>query len=221
MIGTVGLRFLLALPLLFAAACTPSRDPMANRSTNIDAAAEAGRSDVANYAAATNPDGNTPAILPTPIASPAPVAPPEPGAPGGLPKGGVVSEDKATPDSAQAAANVVQAYYALLEAGKYHDARLLWEDDGHASGTSEAAFAASFARYGEYHAQIGAPGAIDAGAGQRYVSVPVRIDARLKTDAAPYHAGGDVTLHRVGDVDGATAEQKAWHIRGIALKPQP
>jgi hypothetical protein len=72
---------------------------------------------------------------------------------------------RVAPDSAQAAANVVQNYYALIAAGKYHDARLLWEDDGQASGMSDAAFAASFAPYREYHARIGAPGAIDAGAG--------------------------------------------------------
>lgn len=221
MVGTVGLRFVFALSLLLVVGCTPSRDPQANRSTDIDAAAEAGRNNIANYASTIAGEGNASAMAPIPIASPAPVTPHEPGTPGGLPKGGVVAEGKIAPDSAQAAAQVVQHYYALLEAGKYHDARLLWEDDGQASGMSDTAFAASFAPYGEYHAQIGAPGAIDAGAGQRYVSVPVRIYGRLKAGAAPYHAGGDVTLHRVGDVDGATAEQKAWHISGIALKPSP
>ncbi|MDB5712351.1 MAG: hypothetical protein JWL96_4421 [Sphingomonas bacterium] len=213
-------RFLLVLPLLLAG-CTPSSDSSANHAVNINAAAEAGRNDVANHASADMGDGNTPAILPTPIASPAPVEPRDPGTPGGLPKGGVVSEAPFTPDSAQGAANVVQTYFALLEEGKYRQAHTLWDDGGKASGMNEAAFAASFGKYSEYHAQIGAPGEIDAGAGQRYVTVPVQIYGRLKAGAAPFHARGDVTLHRVGDIDGATAEQKTWHIRTISAKPQP
>lgn len=214
------MRFLLVLPLLLAG-CAPSGDPAANHAVDINAAAEAGRNDVANHASADAADGNTPAILPTPIASPAPVEPRAPGTPGGLPRGDVVSEAPFTPDSAQGAANVVQTYFALLEEGKYRQAHALWDDGGKASGMSAAAFAASFAKYSEYHAQIGAPGEIDAGAGQRYVTVPVQLYGRLKAGAAPFHARGDVTLHRAGDIDGATAEQKAWHIRSISAKPQP
>jgi hypothetical protein len=133
----------------------------------------------------------------------------------------VVSESPFTPDSAQGAANVVQTYFALLEEGKYRQAHTLWDDGGKASGMNEAAFAASFGKYSEYHAQIGAPGEIDAGAGQRYVTVPVQLYGRLKAGAAPFHARGEVTLHRVGDIDGATAQQKTWHIRTISAKPQP
>lgn len=220
------MRFLLVLPLLLAG-CAPSGDPASNRAIDINAAAEAGRNDVANHASADTGDGNTPAILPSPIASPAPinnpapVEPREPGTPGGLPKGGPVSEAPFTPDSAQGAANVVQTYFALIEEGKYRQARALWDDGGKASGMDEAAFAASFGKYSEYHAQIGAPGEIDAGAGQRYVTVPLQLYGRLKAGAAPFHARGDVTLHRVGDIDGATAEQKTWHIRTISAKPQP
>jgi len=219
--GEFWVRLLLFLLPLSLAGCAPSSDPASNRMVDINAAAEAGRSDVANYASADTGDGNTPAILPTPIASPAPVEPREPGTPGGLPKDGPVAEGKFTPDSAQGAANVVQTYFALIEQRKYAQARALWDDGGKASGMDEAAFAASFGKYGEYHAQIGAPGEIDAGAGQRYVTVPVRLYGRLKAGAAPFHARGEVTLHRVGDIDGATPEQKAWHIRAISAKPQP
>lgn len=206
---------------LLLAGCAPSGDHRAKDPIDINAAAEAGRNDVANHVSADSGNGDTPAISPTPIASPAPVEPVEPGKPGGLPKGGVVSEAPFTPDSAQGAANVVQTYFALLEEGKYRQARALWDDGGKASGMDEAAFAASFAGYSEYHAQIGAPGEIDAGAGQRYVTVPVQLYGRLKANAAPFHARGDVVLHRVGDIDGATAEQKAWHIRSISAKPRP
>jgi hypothetical protein len=209
------------LPILFATGCSPSADSAPGRATDINAAAEAGRSDIANHAAIES-DARPPiAFVPTPSATPtaAPVAPPEPGTPGGLPKGGVVSEGAFTPDSAQGAANIVQTYYALLGEGRYRDARALWDDGGRASGMDEAVFAANFARYSEYHAQVGAPGEIDAGAGQRYVAVPVVVYGRLKAGGAPYHASGAVTLHRVGDIDGATEAQKRWHLRAIKLKP--
>ncbi len=214
------MRLLVVLPLLLAG-CAPSGDHTANDAVDINAAAEAGRNDVAHHASADSGGGNAPAISPVPTASPGPVEPAEPGTPGGLPKSGVVSEAPFTPDSAQGAANVVQTYFALLEEGKYRQARALWDDGGKASGMDEAAFAASFAGYSEYHAQIGAPGEIDAGAGQRHVTVPVQLYGRLKANAAPFHARGDVVLHRVGDIDGATAEQKAWHIRSILAKPRP
>ena len=91
-----------------------------------------------------------------------------------------------------------------------------------ASGAKNGdAFAAQFARYSEYHANVGAPGDVDAGAGQRYVTVPVQISARLKQGGGAEYRIGSVTLHRTGDIDGATAEQKTWHIRSIDLKPAP
>jgi membrane-bound inhibitor of C-type lysozyme len=130
-----------------------------------------------------------------------------------------VSEAPFTEASAQGAANVVQTYYALLEAGKYGQAYRLWEPG--AAGMDPRAFAASFARYSEYHANVGAPGRIDSGAGQRYVTVPVQAYGRLKQGAEPFNMRGSVTLRRTGDVDGATAEQRRWRIRSTDLKPRP
>jgi membrane-bound inhibitor of C-type lysozyme len=83
------------------------------------------------------------------------------------------------------------------------------------------AFAASFAKYSEYHANVGAPGQIDAGAGQRYVTVPVQAYGRLKAGARAFNMRGSVTLHRAGDVDGATPEQRRWRIRSADIKPRP
>ncbi len=158
---------------------------------------------------------------PTDTAAPLPpVEPAAPGTPGGLDNDMTpVSEAPFTEDSAQGAANVVQTYYALLEAGKYGEAYKLWEPG--AAGMSAGAFAASFAKYREYHAQIGAPGDVDAGAGQRYVTVPVQVYGRLKEGNRAFNMRGDVILHRTADVDGATAEQKKWHIRETTIKPRP
>lgn len=152
--------------------------------------------------------------------SPAPATPSAPGPPGGLAADRTpVSEAPFAPDSAQGAADVVQRYYAFLEARDYAQAWALWSDGGKASGMSAEAFAASFAKYGEYHANIGAPGDIDAGAGQRYVTVPVVVYGKLK-DGRAFNMKGDVTLHRT-EVEGATEAQRRWHIRSADIKPRP
>ncbi|KTF67987.1 hypothetical protein ACNFJ7_13985 [Sphingomonas sp. HT-1] len=151
-----------------------------------------------------------------------PLSPPAPGQPGGLPDDRTpVSEAPFTPDSAQGAANVVQTYYALIEAGRYADAWALWSDGGKASGGDAAQFATRFATYSEYHANVGAPGAIEAGAGQRYVTVPVQVYARIRATGKPFYQLGAVTLHRTGDIDGATPEQRQWRIRAIKFEDDP
>lgn len=167
------------------------------------------------------PDEATPSpASPPAAATPAPLDPPAPGEAGGLDNDTTpVSEAPFTEDSAQSAANIVQTYYALLEQGKYGQAYRLWEPG--ATKMDAKAFAASFDRYSEYHANIGAPGRIDAGAGQRYVTVPVQVYGRLKQGARPFSLRGSVTLHRAGDIDGATAEQRRWRIRSTDIKPGP
>ncbi|MDQ0466556.1 hypothetical protein QO010_004351 [Caulobacter ginsengisoli] len=164
-----------------------------------------------------------PAQKPAPPAAPAPPATPvepiPPGQPGGLPDDRTpIPEGPITATSAQGAANVVQTYYAQLEGGHYAEAWRLWSGGGEASGMSEPAFAASFGGFSEYHAQIGAPGEIEGAAGSLFVDVPVQVYGRLKT-GAPFHQLGSVTLRRVNDVPGSTAEQRLWHIYRINLKP--
>ncbi|WP_404336384.1 MliC family protein [Sphingomonas sp. MMS12-HWE2-04] len=164
----------------------------------------------------------TPTAAPTTAAAtPLPAATPAaPGTPGGLDDDRTpVSEAPFTEDSAQGAANVVQTYYALIGEGKYGQAYKLWEPG--AAGMSPQAFAASFAKYSEYRAQVGAPGRVDSGAGQRYVTVPVQVYGRLKAGNAPFNLRGSILLHRTADIDGATAEQRRWHIRNTDIKPRP
>lgn len=152
----------------------------------------------------------SPATAPTP--TPTPAEPPAPGTPGGLPDDRTpVSEAPFATTSAQGAAQVVQTYFALIESGKYRRAWALWSDGGKASDITPQAFAASFDKYAEYHAQIGAPGSIEGAAGSLYVDVPVVIYGRLKTGAA-FHRKGKVTLRRCNNVPGCTAEQREWRI---------
>ena len=217
---------ILSLPILLAAGCAPDAATTKNN-VDINAAALQAQGAVDAYGA-NAADGDA-VEVPEPETAAnvsednglAPLDPPAPGTPGGLPDDRTpISEAPFTPDSAQGAANVVQTYYALIGEGKYAQAFALREP-GAPGSKSAAAFTAEFARYSEYHANVGAPGEIDAGAGQRYVTVPVQVYARLKATKAPVYELGSLTLHRVGDIDGATAAQRAWHIRTIDLKATP
>jgi hypothetical protein len=153
--------------------------------------------------------------------APAPLDPPAPGEPGGLPDDRTpLSEAPFTADSAQGAADIIQTYYALLEAGRYDEAWRLWSDGGRASGMSAAEFAASFDKYAEYHAQIGAPGRIEGAAGSLYVEVPVQVYGRLKR-GGEFNMLGAVRLRRVNHVPGATAEQLQWRIATSGVRPRP
>jgi hypothetical protein len=150
----------------------------------------------------------------------APVEPPAPGTPGGLPNDRApVPEGGFSETSAQGAANVVQTYYALLEAGRFAQARRLWSGAGEASELGETAFAASFGRYREYHAQVGAPGVIEGAAGSLYVEVPVVLYGRLQGGEA-FSRKAVVTLRRVNDVPGSSAEDRRWHIRSVEEKAE-
>lgn len=120
------------------------------------------------------------------------------------------------PDDAR---SVVSTYFDALSAGRYDEAFALWEPE--AAGMDAKAFAASFARYRSYKADIGVPGRVDAGAGQRYVTVPVRVTAVMADDGETVTMVGPVTLHRTGAIDGSTAAQRRWRIRDTALKPRP
>lgn len=147
------------------------------------------------------------------------VEPPAPGSPGGLPDDRTpISEAPFTPTSAQGAADVVQTYYAHIGQKAYAEAWKLWADGGRASNQTEDAFVRSFGRYAQYNAQVGAPGQIEGAAGSSYIETPVVIYGRLMS-GAELHQKGAVTLRRVNDVPGSTAEQRLWRIVRIDLKP--
>jgi hypothetical protein len=156
---------------------------------------------------------------PSPPAPPPAVEPPAPGTPGGLPDERTpLAEGPIAPHSAQGAGQVVQSYFALLEAGRYAEARRLWADGGRASGRDDAAFAASFADYAEFHANLGAPGRVEGAAGSLYVSQPVQIYGKTKA-GQPVALLGEVRLKRVNDVPGSTPEQRSWRIFAVDVKP--
>jgi len=146
-----------------------------------------------------------------------PVQSPSPGAPGGLADDRTpLAEEPIAPTSAQGAAQVVQSYYALLEFGRAAEAWRLWSAGSPGRAADAEALARQVAAYADYHAQVGAPGAIEGAAGSLYVEVPVVIYGR-RTDGGELHRSGKVTLKRVNDVPGSTAEQRRWRIFRIEL----
>jgi hypothetical protein len=145
----------------------------------------------------------------------------QPGQPGGLPDDhNLVAEGPIDPESAQGADQVLQSYGALLEQGRFAEARRLWVDGGGASGLSEEGFAEAFGKYAEIHAEIGAPGRLEGAAGSSYVEIPLRLYGRRKGDR-PFSSVGTATLRRANDVPGSTDEQSRWHIYRVNLQPTP
>jgi hypothetical protein len=132
-----------------------------------------------------------------------PLNPPAPGEPGGLPDDRTpLAEGPIDPRSAQGAAQVLQHYFALAEQGKVTDKNELW---------SKGAEKLDLSKYSEVHANIGAPGDSEGAAGSIYVDVPVQLYGRTK-DGKEFNSLGTMTLRRVNDVPGSTAEEREWHI---------
>jgi hypothetical protein len=143
---------------------------------------------------------------------------PAPGAVSGTPPaptGAPSSDPPGIDESAEGAAKVVQTYYALLGAGNYERAWAMWENPDMSIG----AFEQSFRNYLDYRAQVGTPGRIDAGAGQRSVTVPVVVYGRLR-DNRPFRMQGSIVLHRTV-ADGASDAQRRWRIRASDVQPRP
>lgn len=130
----------------------------------------------------------------------APVDPPAPGTPGGLPDDRTPLDERApAPDSGQAAARVVETYFALVESGRSAEAAKLRRD-------GQIYDVKPFARL---NAQIGGPRGVARAAGGLQVSVPVVLYGRFVT-GGEYHASGKAILRRADD-------EPAWRIEKIEV----
>lgn len=120
----------------------------------------------------------------------------------------------AEPTPADAVA-VIRDYYAALNGRDYPSAYRLWENGGAASGQTPEQFAAGFARAQGISVVIGAPGRVDAAAGNRFIEVPVSLSMTEAGGAVRRFAGQYVLQRSV--VDGASPEQRRWRIRNAGL----
>ena len=113
------------------------------------------------------------------------------------------------------AAGVIRAYYAAINARRYSDAYVLWSGLGERSGQTVESFTVGFAQTDSVRADYGVPSDMEAAAGSRYITVPVRLLAYEGKRTESYV--GTYTLRRAV-VDGATAEQRQWRIAGAAIR---
>jgi hypothetical protein len=235
------LRAALLLAVLLLSACG---DRQADARRNADTQTESLPAPVANGAVTGAPDGRTGDRTPSLGESPAPlpsaedlgiadmpavnmpmvdmpVVNPEtglglnPDGDGPLTAPPAPDAGAAEPTAADAVA-LVRDYYAAINAHDYARAYALWSDGGQASGQTPQQFATGFAGTQAVSAEIGAPGRQDAGAGQRYIEVPVALRATL-ADGSVRRFAGSYVLHRTL-VDGASAEQRSWRIRSADLR---
>ncbi|RDZ29333.1 hypothetical protein [Lysobacter silvisoli] len=123
------------------------------------------------------------------------------------------SADEPTP---QDAVTVVRDYYAAINARAYARAYALWSDGGRASGQTPQQFADGFADTNGVSAEILPPGRVDAAAGSRYIEVPVALTATQRDGSQRKYIGAYVLRRAV--VDGATPEQRAWHIGSADIR---
>lgn len=114
------------------------------------------------------------------------------------------------------AVELVRSYYSAINGRDYDSAYRLWSDDGAASHQSAQQFANGFADTTGVSVQVGTPGDEDAGAGQRYIEVPVTVTA-THADGSQHRYAGSYVLHRTV-VDGASADERAWRINSAKLR---
>jgi len=122
------------------------------------------------------------------------------------------------PSSAEAAAAVVQRYYRALDARDYGTAWQQWGDDGR-PGHSYDKFRQGYAKTRSVRVTLGPLGAVEGAAGSSYVSIPVTVNARL-ADGSRQIFTGNYQVRRINDVDGASAEQRRWHLDNAKLQQQ-
>jgi hypothetical protein len=111
----------------------------------------------------------------------------------------------------------VAGYYSAIQSRRYADAYALWSDSGRASGKTRAEFANGFAQTATVYVTVGDSVHIEGAAGSQYATVPVAVDATLRSGERQ-HFVGEYVLRRAM-VDGATAEQRRWHIYSARLHP--
>jgi len=164
---------------------------------------------------ATAPSGETPRVAQPAearekaVVQPAPLEPAQPGEPGGLPDDRTpLAEGPIDPRSEQDAGQVVQRFFALLEAGRSDEVRGLLNPG--------AVLPPLLTSAREVHANIGAPGRAEGAAGSLYVEVPVQVYGR-GADGAAIDRRGTAVLRRVNDVPGSTPAQRRWHIERIQI----
>jgi hypothetical protein len=131
-------------------------------------------------------------------------------------RGGPIEGDGPAPELA---ADLVREYYRAIAERRYRAAYEMWGQRGRSSRQSFAEFQRGFEHTVSVEVDVGTPGPVEGAAGSRYVEVPVLVNAR-RTDGTRQSFAGTYTLRRAV-VDGATQEQRAWHIDSAEIHRAP
>lgn len=121
------------------------------------------------------------------------------------------------PKGPVAAAQVVERYYAALNARDYQTAWSQWGEGG-PRGQPLDRFSAGFSHTRSTRVTIGTLPPGEGAAGSIYQTVPVAVEAVLDSGRRQRFTGSYV-MRRVNDVDGATPAQRRWHIDSATLRP--
>ena len=116
------------------------------------------------------------------------------------------------------AVEVIRQYYDAINKAEYRKAYAFWAGEGEASKQTFEQFRKGFlltAPYTKINISDESPN-IEGAAGSRYVTIPLTIESETIYGKKQKFAG-EYVLKRVV-VDGATAEQKAWHIYSADIK---
>lgn len=132
---------------------------------------------------------------------------------GARPSGEQPSDDSL---GATAGAALVRRYYDAVGRRDFRTAYLMWEGEGAASKQSLEEFAARFRTTARVTAEVGTPGRVEGAAGSRYMTVPVATQAETQRGERQRFEG-TYTLRR-SVVDGASPEQRQWHIYAAEIK---
>ncbi|HEU5482636.1 MAG TPA: hypothetical protein VFU80_06060 [Sphingomicrobium sp.] len=113
---------------------------------------------------------------------------------------------------------IVRQFGDLLEQRRFSDAfRLV---NAEAMATTQGQFERRFEQYRTIESAVGTICPTEGAAGSLYSSVQLTLSGNKK-DGAAYVMTGPVTLRRVNDVPGSTAEQRRWHIVKMDLTADP
>ena len=133
----------------------------------------------------------------------------------------VPSSTQPTDNSAQEIDSAPPAAEALVK--RFYDliAERRFESAAQMVATAESSQAQEHITHLQGYAQIaidtiGSATSGEGAAGSTYIVVPVKLNA-TKSDATVEPISERVTLRRVNDVPGATAQQRQWHI--VSIKP--
>lgn len=119
-----------------------------------------------------------------------------------------------SPIGREAAADLVQRFYAAINARDYASAWMLWGPEGNPN-QALSDFANGYAHTRRTHVEIGQVSGVEGGAGSIYVTVPVTVDAELD-DGSRQRFTGSYDLRQINRGMGRS---QGWHITTAKLRP--